>query len=109
MPEATRFAVRTRGETEVISGGHGFLEGPRWHAGRLYASDMSDHEVLSLVLLGRNRTGSLHGARSPIRHRLDAVPGDLLVGLDGGPPWVSRLVQTVWSSTPISRAWRLGT
>ena len=47
MPEATRFAVRTRGETEVISAGHGFLEGPRWHAGRLYASDMSDRKVLS--------------------------------------------------------------
>jgi sugar lactone lactonase YvrE len=30
----------------VMSSGHAFLEGPRWHEGALYASDFFQHEVL---------------------------------------------------------------
>jgi sugar lactone lactonase YvrE len=35
-----------RGDAEVISGGHAFLEAPRWRAGRIYASDFYTGEVL---------------------------------------------------------------
>ena len=38
--------TRLRGDAEVISGGHAFLEAPRWHAGRTYASDFYTGEVL---------------------------------------------------------------
>ncbi|MGH2944731.1 MAG: SMP-30/gluconolactonase/LRE family protein [Solirubrobacteraceae bacterium] len=33
---------------EVLMEGRSFLEGPRWHGGRLYVSDFFAHEVLSL-------------------------------------------------------------
>ena len=36
-----------RGETEVVSVGHSFLEGPRWIDGRLIASDMYSREVVT--------------------------------------------------------------
>jgi YD repeat-containing protein len=32
---------------DVLSSGHAFLECPRWHDGRLYASDFFKHEVLA--------------------------------------------------------------
>lgn len=35
-----------RGEAEVVSEGSAFLEAPRWHRGRLYASDMYAREIL---------------------------------------------------------------
>jgi len=38
--------ARLRGAAEVISTGHSFLEGPRWHGGSVYASDFYTHKVL---------------------------------------------------------------
>lgn len=35
-------------DTEVVLGGLVFPEGPRWHDGRLWFSDMHDHRVLAL-------------------------------------------------------------
>ncbi len=35
-----------RGDAQVVSCGHSFLESPRWHDGALYASDFYTHEVL---------------------------------------------------------------
>ena len=33
-----------------------FPEGPRWHRGRLYFSDMQAHEVIAVDLRGRRET-----------------------------------------------------
>jgi sugar lactone lactonase YvrE len=38
----------TRGDVTVLADGLSFLEGPRWHDGRLYVSDFYTHRVLSL-------------------------------------------------------------
>ena len=35
-----------RGDAQIVSCGHSFLESPRWHDGALYASDFYTHEVL---------------------------------------------------------------
>jgi sugar lactone lactonase YvrE len=35
-----------RGDADVVSDGHSFLEGPRWHDGSLYASDFYTREIL---------------------------------------------------------------
>lgn len=35
--------------TRVLSSGHGLLESPRWHEGRLWFSDWTAREILSLV------------------------------------------------------------
>ncbi|MFC5747440.1 SMP-30/gluconolactonase/LRE family protein [Actinomadura rugatobispora] len=34
----------------VVTGGHSFLEGPRWHDGALYVSDFYTHRVLRIAL-----------------------------------------------------------
>jgi sugar lactone lactonase YvrE len=39
-------ARRRLGEATVVSDGHSFLEGPRWHDGSLYASDFYEGRVL---------------------------------------------------------------
>jgi sugar lactone lactonase YvrE len=38
--------MRAGETTTLLSDGHAFLEGPRWHDGRLWASDFFDHRVL---------------------------------------------------------------
>src|SRR3954454_22089519 len=40
-------------EREVLLGGLGFGEGPRWHDGRLWCSDMGAARVLAVDLAGR--------------------------------------------------------
>src|SRR3954454_13134061 len=40
-------------EREVLLGGLGFGEGPRWHDGRLWCSDMGAAQVLAVDLEGR--------------------------------------------------------
>ncbi len=42
--------------TEVLLDGLCFGEGPRWHAGRLWFSDMHDHKVLAVNLDGKVET-----------------------------------------------------
>jgi sugar lactone lactonase YvrE len=37
---------------ETLVGGRAFLEGPRWHDGALYVSDMHGHEVLRVTMDG---------------------------------------------------------
>src|SRR5881398_1447900 len=39
--------------TSILAGGFVFLEGPRWHDGRLFLSDMHDDRVLAVGLDGR--------------------------------------------------------
>ena len=39
--------------TSILADGFVFLEGPRWHDGRLFASDMHDDHVLAVALDGR--------------------------------------------------------
>ncbi len=39
-------------DTEVLVDGRAFLEGPRWHEGALFVSDMHGHEVLRVSLDG---------------------------------------------------------
>jgi sugar lactone lactonase YvrE len=41
---------------ETLAEGFAFLEGPRWHDGRLWVSDMHDHRVLTLDAKGRSET-----------------------------------------------------
>ncbi len=42
------------GETKVLMDGIAFGEGPRWHAGRLYFSDMHSQQVLAVDLDGKS-------------------------------------------------------
>src|SRR5437870_8275420 len=39
--------------TSILADGFVFLEGPRWHDGRLFVSDMHDDRVLAVGLDGR--------------------------------------------------------
>jgi sugar lactone lactonase YvrE len=50
---------------ETLVGGRAFLEGPRWHDGALYVSDMHGHEVLRVTMDGAVEVlASLDGAPS---------------------------------------------
>ena len=39
--------------TVELVAGRGFLEGPRWHAGLLWISDLHRHEVLTVTPAGK--------------------------------------------------------
>ncbi|MGT2493038.1 hypothetical protein ACU4GD_27580 [Cupriavidus basilensis] len=41
-----------RRELSVLTEGHTFLEGPRWHEGRLWLSDFYTHGVMAVSLDG---------------------------------------------------------
>lgn len=43
-------------KTEVLLSGLAFPEGPRWHDGRLWFSDMHDHRVIAVDMAGRAET-----------------------------------------------------
>jgi len=43
-------------KTEVLLDGLAFAEGPRWHEGRLWFSDMHDHRVLAVDMQGKAET-----------------------------------------------------
>src|SRR3972149_3571656 len=43
-------------ETRVLLDGLAFGEGPRWHDGRLWFSDMHAHQVMAVDLSGRTET-----------------------------------------------------
>ena len=49
-----------------------FGEGPRWHDGRLYLSDMHDHRVLAIDENAKTRNYR-SGRTLAVRARLDAV------------------------------------
>lgn len=46
----------TRADAEVVVDGLRFGEGPRWHEGRLWFSDMHDHKVLAMTPAGALET-----------------------------------------------------
>ncbi|HXA13051.1 MAG TPA: SMP-30/gluconolactonase/LRE family protein, partial [Mycobacterium sp.] len=52
---------------QTLLGGRAFLEGPRWHDGALYVSDMHAHEVLRVATDGA----------ADVVARLDAAPSGL--------------------------------
>src|ERR1700692_3726343 len=66
----------------TLLGGRAFLEGPRWHDGAFYVSDMHAHEVLRVATDGA----------VDVLERLDAAPsglgwlpdGSMLIGASGG-------------------------
>lgn len=75
--------------TDLIRG-RGFLEGPRWHGGRLWISDLHRHEVLSVTLDGA----------VTVEASLNDQPSGLGFLPDGSPLVVSLLDRVVLRITP---------
>ena len=57
-------------ERNVLIDGLVFGEGPRWHDGQLWLSDMHGHRVLTVTLDGKSET--VAEIPPPVRHRLPA-------------------------------------
>ena len=50
---------------KVLIDGLAFPEGPRWHDGRFFFSDMHAHQVVAVDMAGK-REGHLRGAESAV-------------------------------------------
>ena len=50
---------------KVLLDGLAFPEGPRWHDGKFFFSDMHAHQVLAVDMAGKSR-GYLRGAESAV-------------------------------------------
>lgn len=77
---------RTTFERTIVLDGLAFAEGPRWHNGRLYVSDMHSHHILAVTSAGnREVVGAYDGRLSGLGWLPD---GQLLaVAMDG---WLLR-------------------
>lgn len=54
---------RTSFERTIVLDGLAFAEGPRWHSGKLYVSDMHNHHVLAVTRAGEHDVVGAHDGR----------------------------------------------
>ena len=80
--------------TRVLLDGILFPEGPRWHAGKLWFSDMHAHRVMTVDLAGRAEwTSAL--MRTRVETALTVQNRDLLASMDRRASIQLRLQETV--------------